>query len=95
MESAAPANAFLSRLGALRGRPATGALVATMFILVLFSVWADGFLTASSLASTMNVAAELGIVAMAITLLMIAGEFDLSVGSVLGISSVLVPYLYQ
>ena len=95
MESATPANALLSRLGALRGRPATGALVATMFILVLFSVWADGFLTPSSLASTMNVAAELGIVAMAITLLMIAGEFDLSVGSVLGISSVLVPYLYQ
>jgi simple sugar transport system permease protein len=31
---------------------------------------------------------------MAVTLLMIAGEFDLSVGSVLGISSVLVPYLY-
>jgi ribose/xylose/arabinose/galactoside ABC-type transport system permease subunit len=30
---------------------------------------------------------------MAVTLLMIAGEFDLSVGSVLGVSAVLVPYL--
>jgi len=46
-----------------------------------------------SVTSLFLVAAELGIVAMGITLLMIAGEFDLSVGSVLGASAVAVPYL--
>ncbi|MDQ3767642.1 MAG: ABC transporter permease [Actinomycetota bacterium] len=78
-----------------RGRPEAGALFATLFIAVLFSFWADNFLSVDSFASTMNIAAELGIVAMAVTLLMISGEFDLSVGSVLGISSLLVPYLYE
>ena len=82
-------------LDIFRGRPEAGALGATVAIFVLFSVWADNFLSVDSFSSTMNIAAELGIVAMAVTLLMIAGEFDLSVGSVLGISSVLVPYLYQ
>jgi simple sugar transport system permease protein len=73
-------------------RPEAGALAATVALFAFFSVWADEFLTVDSIASTLAVAAELGIVAMAVTLLMIAGEFDLSVGSVLGISSVLVPY---
>jgi simple sugar transport system permease protein len=79
-------------LASARGRPETGALAATLALFVFFSVWADQFLTTDSLASTLAIAAELGIVAMAVTLLMIAGEFDLSVGSVLGMSSVLVAY---
>jgi len=73
-------------------RPEAGALVATLALFVFFGVWADQFLTTESLASTLAIAAELGIVAMAITLLMIAGEFDLSIGSVLGLGSVLVAY---
>jgi simple sugar transport system permease protein len=73
-------------------RPEAGALAATLALFAFFSVWADQFLTLDSTASTLAIAAELGIVAMAVTLLMVAGEFDLSVGSVLGISSVLVPY---
>jgi simple sugar transport system permease protein len=73
-------------------RPEAGALAATVALFVFFAVWADQFLTTDSLASTLAIAAELGIVAMAVTLLMIAGEFDLSVGSVLGMSSVLVAY---
>ncbi|MGH2819632.1 MAG: ABC transporter permease [Actinomycetota bacterium] len=81
-------------LAGFRGHPAAGSLVATSLVLVLFALWAPNFLSPASLASTMNIAAELGIVAMAVTLLMISGEFDLSVGSVLGISSVLVPFLY-
>jgi simple sugar transport system permease protein len=53
------------------------------------------FLTLPSMASTLTIAAELGIVAMGMTLLMIGGEFDLSVGSVLGVSSVTVPWLME
>src|SRR5215218_3763250 len=77
----------------LTGRPETGALAAALTVFVLFAVWADNFLTQQSLASTVTIAAELAIVAMAVTLLMIAREFDLSVGSVLGFSSMLVPWL--
>jgi simple sugar transport system permease protein len=77
----------------LVGRPEGGVVAATLCVFVFFAVWADDFLTTESIASTLALTAELGIVAMAITLLMIAGEFDLSVGSVLGMSSVLVPWL--
>ena len=80
--------------GLLVGRPETGALIGTVVMFVAFSLAApDQFLSRTAQAGVMNQAAELGIVAMAITLLMIAGHFDLSVGSVLGMSSMLVPYL--
>src|SRR5919108_860228 len=79
--------------GLLVGRPETGAIFGAAVIFAIFSWRADHFLERSSLAGMMSVAAELGIVAMAVTLLMISGHFDLSVGSVLGFSSVLVPYL--
>jgi simple sugar transport system permease protein len=84
----------LARAGGwLFGRPETGVVAATLSVFVFFSLWADRFLSTDSLASTLAITAELAIVAVAITLLMIAGEFDLSVGSVLGVSSVTVPWL--
>lgn len=64
-----------------------GAGVATAVAFVVFSFWAPNFLTVQSLASAVQVAAELGIVAIAVTLLMIAGEYDLSVGSVIGLTA--------
>ncbi len=79
-------------MGFFTGRPETGALAATLFVFAVFSVWSPYFLTLQSVAATLVLAAELGIVAMGVTLLMIAGEFDLSVGSVLGVSSLLVPW---
>ena len=60
---------------------------------VFFSLYADHFTTRTSLAGLASITAELGIVSMGVTLLMIAGHFDLSVGSVLGFSSVIGPYL--
>ena len=52
-----------------------------------------GFLSATGFAGWLNTAAELGIVAIPIALLMIAGEFDLSIGSVVGASGILVAIL--
>lgn len=49
-----------------------------------------GFVSLEGTASWLNLAAELGIVAIPIGMLMIAGEFDLSVGSVVGSSSMVV-----
>jgi simple sugar transport system permease protein len=79
--------------GLLIGRPETGALFGAIAMFVLFAIVADNFTSRFALAGMASIAAELGIVAMGITLLMIAGHFDLSVGSVLGISSMLVPYM--
>jgi simple sugar transport system permease protein len=77
----------------IRERPETGALVAATTLVGVFSLWANHFLELESIASMTSVTAELAFFAMAVTLLMIAGEFDLSVGSILGFSSVLVPWL--
>jgi simple sugar transport system permease protein len=63
------------------------------FVFAFIAPSRDDFLGRGNLVGIGSIAAELGIVAMAVTLLMIAGHFDLSVGSVLGLSSLLVPYL--
>jgi simple sugar transport system permease protein len=77
----------------LHERPETGALVAAIVLIVVFSLVANYFLSMQSIASMATVAAELGILAMAVTALMIAGEFDLSVGSILGLSSMIIAWL--
>jgi simple sugar transport system permease protein len=80
----------------LIGRPESGALfgAAVMFIIFAFIAPSAGLFTSRiALAGLLSITAELGIVAMAVTVLMIAGHFDLSVGSVLGFSSFIVPYL--
>ena len=79
--------------GLLIGRPETGALFGAIVIFVVFSFVADNFTSRASIAGMASITAELGIVSMGVTLLMIAGHFDLSVGSVLGFSSVIAPYL--
>lgn len=79
--------------GLLIGRPETGALFGAILMFAFFSFYADNFTTRTSLAGLASITAEIGIVAMGVTLLMIAGHFDLSVGSVLGFASVIAPYL--
>jgi simple sugar transport system permease protein len=87
--------------GLLIGRPETGALFGATVMFVIFAFVAPSsdvrgenlFLARENLTGMLNITAELGIVAMGVTLLMISGHFDLSVGSVLGFSSVIAPYL--
>lgn len=69
-------------------RPEAGSLLG-MFAVFVFFTFAAGliFLSPAGLASWLNVAAEIGIVALPIGLLMIAGELDLSIGSVIPASS--------
>jgi simple sugar transport system permease protein len=65
--------------------PAFGFIVVFMF----FAIAAPSlFLTAPNLAVVLTTSTEVGIVAVGVGMLMIAGEFDLSVGSVFGMSSV-------
>jgi simple sugar transport system permease protein len=77
----------------LIGRPETGALFGAILMFLFFAFYADNFTTRTSLAGLASITAELGILSMGVTLLMIAGHFDLSVGSVLGFSSVIAPYV--
>ena len=69
-----------------------GALVSAIVVFVFFAVTAghNGFLTLLGTAYWLDTAADLGILAIPIAMLMIAGEFDLSVGSMVGAASMLV-----
>jgi simple sugar transport system permease protein len=68
----------------LAGRPALGAVVGFLVVWIFFGLTANSFFTYGAAATYLNVAAEVGVVASMVTLLLIGGEFDLSVGSMVG-----------
>ena len=69
-------------------RPEVGSLIGMIAVLVFFSIFGGAnFLSAGGAASWLNVASELGIIALPVGLLMIAGQLDLSVGSMVPASS--------
>ena len=61
-------------------RPEIGALVAAIVIGIFFLIVAPPFRSAESLATVLYQSATIGIVAVAVGMLMIGGEFDLSAG---------------
>jgi simple sugar transport system permease protein len=63
-----------------------GAFAGAIAVWIFFALYAGdaGFLTMRGTANYLEVAAQLGILAVAVSLLMIGGEFDLSVGSTIG-----------
>ena len=75
--------------------PEFGASVGAVVLWIIFAFTAGdrGFLAARGTASYLEVAAELGILAIAVSLLMIGNEFDLSIGSVIGASGMIVSVL--
>lgn len=80
-----PYNAFRARLAR---SPEAGAVAGFSAVFLVFAFAApDTFLTHSAISSILNSQVVPGILAIGITLLMISGEFDLSVGSILGVSS--------
>lgn len=79
-------------LTTLQKQPWIGAAAAAVFVFAFFAYFAGstGFLSMGGTAGWLNTAAELGIIAIPIGLLMISGEFDLSTGSVVGAASIIV-----
>ncbi len=78
-------------LAGLLSRPELGAVAGAVVVFGFFAVVAgdQGFLTRNGAINYLEVAAQVGVLASAVTLLMIAGEFDLSVGSMIGAAGVL------
>ncbi|MGM0544441.1 MAG: ABC transporter permease [Pseudomonadota bacterium] len=73
-------------------RPELGALAGTVLVLAFFIVASrgTGMFTPSGVLNFLEVSAQLGIIATAAALLMIGGEFDLSIGSMIGLAGILI-----
>lgn len=77
-------------------RPEIGPLVLVILEFIAFSVLSGGqYLSSINVSNLLAFVPELGMIALAMTLLMIAGEFDLSVGSVFGFTPVLMWTLFN
>ena len=86
----------LARVGFLTKllqRPELGAMLGAGVVLIFFAVTADKFITLSGIARWTDVASTLGIMSVAVALLMIGGEFDLSSGVMTGTSGLLMGIL--
>jgi simple sugar transport system permease protein len=79
-------------LRALAGRPELAAVAGSLLVFLFFAAVAgdNGFLSTAGTASYLEVAAQVGIVGVPVAVLMIAGEFDLSVGSMVGAAGMII-----
>jgi simple sugar transport system permease protein len=76
-------------------KPEMGAIAGAIVVWIIFVVLAgdNGFLRWGGTANYLEVSAELGILAVAVALLMIGGEFDLSIGSTIGACGMIIAIL--
>lgn len=91
--AARPKNPGLVRL--LIAMPEFGPLVLLVVMLVVFTSINPTFLSLTNISNALTFTVELGLIALAMTLLMTAGEFDLSVGSVFGFTPVVMWTLFN
>ena len=84
-----------SGLSRLLSRPELGAIVGAGLVWLFFAIVAydNNFVSWATTASILNRAAPLGILAVAVAMLMIGGEFDLSIGSILGFAGMTIMVL--
>nr|WP_129140843.1 ABC transporter permease [Halomonas coralii] len=73
-------------------RPELGAVAGTILVIAFFLVAASGtgMFTPAGIMNFLEVSAQLGILATAAALLMIGGEFDLSIGSMVGLAGIVI-----
>ena len=70
-------------------KPELGSLLALLFLSLLFSLVSPHFHTLETWGAIITSSTDLGILALGVCILMIAGEIDLSVGSIFAASGVL------
>jgi simple sugar transport system permease protein len=73
-------------------RPELGAVAGTVLVFIFFAFVAggSGMFTVLGVINFLEVSAQLGIIAVAACMLMIGGEFDLSIGSMIGAAGVII-----
>ena len=76
-------------------RPSLGAIIGTLGVFVFFLIIAptSGMFSLEGVMNWTTISAQFAIIAVGACLLMIAGEFDLSVGSMIGFSGIIVALL--
>jgi simple sugar transport system permease protein len=79
----------------LIAQPEFGPLVLFLGMLAVFYSINPAFLSPLNISNTLTFMVEIGLIALAMTLLMTSGEFDLSVGAVFGFSPVLMWTLFN
>ncbi len=79
----------------LIGKPEFGPFVLLVVEIAIFWSINHDFLSPLNISNTLAFTVELGLIALAMTLLMTSGEFDLSVGSLFGFSPVLMWTLFN
>jgi simple sugar transport system permease protein len=78
----------------LVGHKEIGVIAAVVLVALIFRGLSAQFFTLDEFGAVVSFAAELGIVAIGVTFLIIAGEFDLSVGAVFALAPLLLADLY-
>ena len=72
-----------------------GVLAAVIMLGIFFSICAPAFFTAYNILNLLRQTSQLGVIAMAMTILIISGEFDLSVGSLYAVTGVTTGLLFK
>ena len=97
-ESAAPSVAPTEDISLARifvSKPEIGPLILLILMLIVFTSINPAFLSLTNISNALTFTVELGLIALAMTLLMTSGEFDLSVGSVFGFTPVVMWTLFN
>ena len=88
----------ISKFKILLNRPELGALGGAILVFIFFGIVAGdtGMFSAYGILNFLDVSANLGIIAIAAAMLMIGGEFDLSIGSMIGFAGICIaiPAIY-
>ncbi len=69
--------------------PMAGPLITFLLVFSLLSLFVPNFMTMRSISGIVNAATLTGVITIGVTLLMIAGEFDLSVGAIMAVGAFL------
>ncbi len=85
----------LHPLRRLIARPEAGPFALLVLLIIVFTSINPRFISFLNISNTLAFTVELGLIALAMTLLMTSGEFDLSVGSVFGFSAVVMWTLFN
>ena len=79
----------------LVSKPEFGPLVLLIIEIAVFTAWSPAFISPGNISNLLAFTPELGMITLGMTLLMTAGEFDLSVGSVFGFAPIIMWTFYN